>query len=89
MLIISKGVSFQDLPQWRDKESSIDTHELSLSFKQQLRFITLTVTFLLSTWMRGYLFQCLYKTRSYSLKDYEAVFLKIQNSILSVVAGSI
>ena len=35
----------------------------------------------LSTWMLGYLFQCLYKTRSWSLKNYEAAFLKRQNLI--------
>ena len=29
----------------------------------------------LSIWMCGYLFQCLYKTRSFSLKDYEAVII--------------
>ena len=35
----------------------------------------------------GYLFQCLYKTVSYSLKDYQAVFFKRQNLIFSIVAG--
>ena len=43
----------------------------------------------LSTWTRGYWFQCLYKTRSYSMKEYEAIFLKWQNLIFSIVAGSI
>ena len=43
----------------------------------------------LSIWMCDYLFQCLYETRSYSLRCYEVAFLKRQNLIFSVVAGSI
>ena len=43
----------------------------------------------LSTWRVGYLFQCLHKTRSYSPKNCEAAFLKRQNLIYSIVAGSV
>ena len=39
--------------------------------------------------MRGYSFQRLHKTRSYSLKEHESVFLKRQNLIFSEVPGSI
>ena len=41
--------------------------------------------------MHGYLFQCLYKTKSYTLNDYEAVSLikETINLIFSIVAGSI
>ena len=42
-----------------------------------------------STWTGGYLFKCLHGTRGYSLKDYEDVFLKRQNLIFSIAAGSI
>ena len=42
-----------------------------------------------SIWMLGYLFQSLYKTKSNILKNYEAAFLKTQNLIFSIVAGSI
>ena len=37
----------------------------------------------------SYLMQCSYKTRSYSLKDYESVFLKRQNLVFSIVVESI
>ena len=40
-----------------------------------------------SPWTRGYLFQLLHETRSYSLQEHKAVFLKKQNSIFSVLAG--
>ena len=43
----------------------------------------------LSTWLSGYLFQCLCETRSYSLKEYEAVFLKKQTLIFLLVDESI
>ena len=43
----------------------------------------------LSIWMCGYLFQCLYETRSYSLKEYKAVFLKRQNLIFLILGESI
>ena len=38
---------------------------------------------------RGYLFQRLPETRSYCLKEHEAVFLKRQHLIFSLVAESI
>ena len=41
----------------------------------------------LSTWTRDYLFQRLRKTRSYSLKKHEAIFLKRQNLIFWIVGG--
>ena len=41
------------------------------------------------TWARVYLFDRLQETRGYSLKQHEAVFLKGQNFIFSIVAGSI
>ena len=43
----------------------------------------------LYTWMYGYLFQCFYETRSYSLKEYEAVFFKRQNLIFLIAGESI
>ena len=43
----------------------------------------------LSTWTGGYLFQYLSECKSYSLKDYQAVFVKRQNLLFSVIAGSI
>ena len=43
----------------------------------------------LSTWMCGFLFQCLLDTRSYSLKEHYAVFFKIQNLICSTVTRCI
>ena len=43
----------------------------------------------LSTWTHGYLFHCLFETWSYSLKIFEAVFLKRQNLIISIIAGRI
>ena len=43
----------------------------------------------LFTWMCGYLFRCLYETRSYSLEEYEAVFLQRQNLIFPTVGESI
>ena len=39
--------------------------------------------------MRDYLFQGLYETRSYSLKEQEAAFLTRQNLIFSIEVGSI
>ena len=39
--------------------------------------------------MRDYLFQGLHETRSYSLKEHEAAFLKRQNLIFSIEVGSI
>ena len=39
-----------------------------------------------STWTRSFLFQCLYKTKSFSLQEYETVILKRQNLIFSIVA---
>ena len=39
--------------------------------------------------MRSYLFQRLQKTRSFSLKENEAVFLETQNLMFSIVAVSI
>ena len=41
----------------------------------------------LSTWTRDYLFQPLHKTRSYSLKKHETIFLKRQNLIFWIVGG--
>ena len=38
----------------------------------------------LSVWKRGYLFQCLHQTRSFSLKENKAVFLEPQNSIIII-----
>ena len=46
-----------------------------------MAFVLLPHSNPLPTWTHGYLFQCLYKTRSYSLKECEAVFLKRQNLI--------
>ena len=43
----------------------------------------------LSTWTGGYLFQYLSESKSYSLKDYQVVFVKRQNLLFSVIAGSI
>ena len=43
----------------------------------------------LSTSERGYFFQCLHETRSYSLRDYEVIFLKRQKLLFSIVAESI
>ena len=43
----------------------------------------------LSTWTCGYLCQCLYKTRSYSLKEYETFFLRRQDFIFPIVGESI
>ena len=42
----------------------------------------------LSTWTHDYLFECLQETRGYSLKIHGAVFLKRQNLIFPVAAGS-
>ena len=42
----------------------------------------------LSTWTHDYLFECLQETRGYSLKVHGAVFLKRQNLIFPVAAGS-
>ena len=42
----------------------------------------------LSTWTHDYLFECLQETRVYSLKIHGAVFLKRQNLIFPVAAGS-
>ena len=42
-----------------------------------------------STWARVFLFDRLQETRGYSLKQREAVFLKRQNFIFPIVAGSI
>ena len=36
-----------------------------------------------------YLHECLHKTKSYSLNEYEAVFSKRQKLIFSIVAGSV
>ena len=43
----------------------------------------------LSTWTRGYLFQRLHKTRTFSPEENEAVFLETKNLIFSRVAVSI
>ena len=43
----------------------------------------------LSTRTHGYLIQFLLETKSYSLKNYEDVFLKRQNLVFSIAAGSI
>ena len=40
----------------------------------------------LSTSIRRNLFQCLHKTRSFSLKENEAGFLETENLIFSIVA---
>ena len=45
------------------------------------------VLILHSPWTRGYLFQLLNETRSYSLQEHKAAFLKKQNSIFSILAG--
>ena len=49
--------------------------------------------FTFSLWLhyitRGYLFECLQETEGYSLKEHEAVFLKKQNLIFYIAAGSI
>ena len=41
-----------------------------------MAFILIPHYNLLSIWICGYLFQCLYKTRSFSLKDYDVVIIK-------------
>ena len=43
----------------------------------------------MSTWMRSYFFQCIYKSRSHSLKEHETVFLNRQNLIFPIVGESI
>ena len=43
----------------------------------------------LCAWLSGYLFQCLYETRSYSLKEDKVVFLKRQILIFPIVGESI
>ena len=43
----------------------------------------------LSNRTRGYLFQCLFETTSYGLKNYKDVSLKRQNLIFSIATGSI
>ena len=42
-----------------------------------------------SAWICDYLFERLQETRGYSLRKHEAAFLKRQNLIFSIVAGSI
>ena len=54
-----------------------------------MAFVLLPHSNPLPTWTHGYLFQCLYKTRSYSLKECEAVFLKRQNLIFPRAGESI
>ena len=40
-------------------------------------------------WTRNYLFQQFHETRSYSLKEHEAIFLKRQDLIFTIIARSI
>ena len=62
---------------------------MNVPISAQMAFVLFTHSNPLSTWMYSNLFQCLYKTRSYSLMKYEAVFLRRQNFIFPIVAGSI
>ena len=43
----------------------------------------------LSTWTHDYSFECLQETRGYGLKEHGTAFLKRQNLIFSIAAGSI